>query len=73
MLLGKVLIVVALLFIVFSLFRGLVSLVKGNGDPKQTVNALTWRIGLSLLLIIGLMIAIKLGYIEPHGVNPNIK
>ncbi len=72
MLFTKILIVVALLIIVFSLFRGLVSLVKGNGNAKQTVNALTWRIGLSILLIIGLMVAIKLGYIQPHGVNPNI-
>ena len=73
MLIGKILIVLLLFIIVFSLFRGLLHLVKGQGNPKKTVNSLTWRIGLSILLIVSIMIAIKLGYIEPHGVNPNIK
>ena len=73
MLIGKILIVLLLFIIVFSLFRGLLYLVKGQGNPKKTVNSLTWRIGLSVALIVGIMIAIKLGYIEPHGINPNIK
>lgn len=69
--LAKILIVVALLAIVFSLFRSLFFLVTGQGNPKKTVNALTWRISLSLLLIIAIVIAAQLGYVEPHGINPN--
>ena len=67
----KIVIVIALFTIIFSLFRGLYFLVKGQGNPKKTVNALTWRISLSLLLIVAIIIAAQLGYVEPHGINPN--
>lgn len=69
--LAKILIVIALFAIIFSLFRGLLFLVRGQGNPKKTVNALTWRISLSVLLIIAIVIAAQLGYVEPHGINPN--
>lgn len=71
MLLAKIAIVIMLFVIVFVLFRGLYFLVKGQGNPKKTVNSLTWRIGLSLLLIGLLIVAIQLGIIQPHGINPN--
>lgn len=69
--LAKILIVIALFAIIFSLFRGLLFLVRGQGNPKKTVRALTWRISLSVLLIVAIIIAAQLGYVEPHGINPN--
>jgi branched-subunit amino acid transport protein AzlD len=66
----KVIIVLALFAIIFALFRGLYYMVKDQGKTKRTVNSLTWRIALSVLLIIGLIIAIATGVVEPHGVQP---
>ncbi len=57
MLLVKLLIVVLLLAIVVSLFSGLFFLVKDDGSKKRTVKALTFRIGLSVLAIIVIVIA----------------
>lgn len=71
--LPKIIIVLVLFTIVFALLRGLFFLVKGQGNPKKTVNSLTWRIGLSVILIGAIVVAIQLGYIEPHGINPNVK
>lgn len=67
--LAKAFIIAALFAIIFVLFRGLYFLVKDQGNPKQTVKSLTWRIGLSVLLIILIMVAIKLGIVTPHGIN----
>jgi formate hydrogenlyase subunit 3/multisubunit Na+/H+ antiporter MnhD subunit len=66
----KVIIVLALLAILFALFRGLYYMVKDQGKTKRTVNSLTWRIALSVLLIVGLIIGVATGVIEPHGVQP---
>ncbi|MET1256709.1 twin transmembrane helix small protein [Aliikangiella maris] len=62
----KILIVIALLAIVFSLFRSLYFLTTEK-DSKKTVNNLTWRIGLSIALFILLIVGIYTGAIEPHG------
>ena len=57
MLLVKVLIVVLLLAVIISLFSGLFFLVKDDGSKRRTVNALTWRIGLSIVAILIIIIA----------------
>ena len=57
MLLVKVLIIVLLLAIVASLFSGLFFLVKDDGSKKRTVKALTWRISLSIVALIIIVIA----------------
>jgi hypothetical protein len=66
----KFLIVATLAAIVASLGTGLFHLVKDEGKSKRMVNALTVRIGLSVLLFILLFIAWKGGLIQPHGVAP---
>ena len=66
----KVFILLTLLAIIFVLFRGLYFMVKGHGNPRKTANSLTWRIGLSLALIILLIVALTNGFIVPHGVQP---
>ena len=42
-----------------------------KGESKRTVNALTRRVALSIALIIGVVIAAKMGWIEFHGVGRN--
>lgn len=64
-------IVLLLLAIIISLFTGFYFLMKDEGDSKRTVNALSWRVGLQLLLIVVLVVAFLMGKIRPHGVFPN--
>ena len=45
-------------------------MVKDQGKTKRTVNSLTWRIALSVILIIALITAVATGVIQPHGVQP---
>jgi len=64
----KIVILFFCLFILFSLGSALVYLVRDKGQSDRVVKALTWRIGLSLLLFVLLFIAFALGWITPHGV-----
>jgi len=66
----KVAIVILLLIIVASLFRGLFFLVQDQGKTCRTVNALTVRVVASGLLILLLFIGLKTGALHPHGVDP---
>ena len=67
--LKTLLIVAFLIAIVWNLGAGLYYMLTDKGESKRTVNALTKRIGLSVLLI-GLVCAgIATGYIQPHGVH----
>lgn len=68
----KVLIGVAMLAILFSLFRSLYFLATEKSDSKKTVNNLSWRIGLSIGLFVLIVAGILLGWIEPHGL-PTLK
>ena len=68
MLFVKFIVILLLIFIMISLFSGLFFLVKDKGQTRRTVNALTVRIGLSLLAIAVIIIAALLGVIE---LNPS--
>lgn len=61
--LGKILIVLMLLFIIASLFSALFYLIKDKGQGDRTAKALTLRISLSIGLFILLLISFKLGLI----------
>ena len=63
----KILIIVFLIIILYSLGSALVFLVKDHGEGDRTVNRLTWRIGLSLVLFLFLWGAYQLGWIEPNN------
>lgn len=58
-----------LLLILWNLGAGLYYLLVDKGTSKRTVNALTRRIALSVTLIVLVIIAIKLGWIVPHGIG----
>lgn len=64
----KILIIIIMIFILYSLGSGLYFLIRDQGKQSRTVKALTWRIGLSLFLFILLLIAFALGIIAPHGI-----
>ncbi len=68
MLFVKFIVILLLIFIMISLFSGLYFLVKDKGQTRRTVNALTVRIGLSLVAIAVIVIAAWLGLIE---LNPS--
>ncbi|MEO8308081.1 MAG: twin transmembrane helix small protein [Pseudomonadota bacterium] len=67
--LAKLLIVAALVAIIFSLGSALFQLSRGKGDSRKMLRALTWRVGLSVALFVILLIAWRMGYIRPHGLQ----
>lgn len=68
--LSKVLIIGAFLVILYTLASSFYFLVKDSGEGERTVRRLSWRVGLSLGMVILLWIAFQAGWIEPQGVNP---
>lgn len=65
----KIVVILALVAILFSLGKALFHLSSGKGDPGKTVRALTWRIGLSVALLLLILFAAQQGWIQPHGVG----
>ena len=66
----KTLLVVAfLLVILWNLGTALYYLLVDRGQSKRTVNALTRRIGFSVLLILLIVVGIWTGVIQPHGIG----
>lgn len=65
----KILVIIVLGAIVFSLGSALFHLSSGKGDSKKMARALTIRVGLSLVLFILLMLAWAGGLITPHGLS----
>ena len=66
----KVIIVVLLIVVLISLFIALRAMVSDRTAPNKMVKALTWRIGLSILIFALLYLGHYLGLIEPHGLIP---
>ncbi len=62
-------IVAFLLVILYNLGAGLYYMMVDKGTTDRTVRALTWRIGLSVLLILLLILGILTGVIHPHGIQ----
>lgn len=68
--LSKVIIILFLLAIAYTLFSSFFFLVKDKGEGKRAVNRLTWRVGLSLALFVLLYVFFRLGWIEPSSRGP---
>jgi len=62
----KILIIVFILIILYSLGSALIFLVRDHGEGDRTVKRLTWRIGLSLVLFLFLWAAHQMGWIQPN-------
>lgn len=68
--LTKILIVFVLLLIIGSLAVALRYLLFAGGERStRTVKALTWRIGLSIVLFFLLLLGYQAGVLQPHGLN----
>ena len=66
----KTLLIVAfLILIVWNLGAGLYYMLVDKGHSKRSVNALTRRIALSVALFVIVVLAMKFGWIQPHGIG----
>lgn len=63
----KILILTILAAILISLFSGAIFLAKDDSDSKRMLTSLTFRISLSLLLVVVLVVGFMTGQIQPHG------
>ena len=68
----KTLLVIAFLIaIIWNLGAGLYYMLVDKGESRRTVNALTRRIVLSIALILAVVFAAWMGWIDFHGVGSN--
>lgn len=66
----KTLVIVGFLAVIlYNLGAGLYYMLTDAGTSKRTVNALTRRIALSVVLILLVVAGIASGIIEPHGIH----
>ncbi len=66
----KTLVVIAFLIVIlWNLGAGLYYMLVDKGRTTRTVRSLTWRIGLSVALILLVVIGIATGVVEPHGIQ----
>ena len=63
----RIIILVALAGILISLGSALFYLVRDKGSTNRTVNALTVRISISVLLILFILLAYWMGWIQPRS------
>lgn len=65
----KLLIIAFLILILWNLGAGLYYMMVDKGQTNRTVKSLTWRIGLSVALILLVVAGILTGVIKPHGIG----
>jgi succinate dehydrogenase/fumarate reductase cytochrome b subunit len=65
----KLLIIAFLILILWNLGAGLYYMMVDKGKTNRTVKSLTWRIGLSVALILLVIAGIFTGVIKPHGIQ----
>ncbi len=65
----KILVGIAFILIIGSLASALVFLMRDKGRSNRTVHALALRVGLSILLFVLILVAHRLGWIQPTGIN----
>jgi uncharacterized membrane protein len=65
----KLIVIALFLAVVYNLGAAAYYLKNDQGKTGRTVRSLTWRIGLSVLLIVLVAVALKTGMIESHGIR----
>ena len=63
----RIVIVIALIGILFSLGSALFYLMRDKGTTNRTVNALTVRVGVSIALFLFILFSYWMGWIEPRS------
>jgi hypothetical protein len=64
----KILVAIAFILIIGSLASALVFLMRDKGRSNRTVQALALRVGFSILLFVLILLANRLGWIQPTGI-----
>ena len=72
-LLFKIVVVLMLIIILGALSSGMFFLVRDKGTTNRTVQSLTVRIALSIVLFVLLLIGFATGLIKPHGITPPVE
>ncbi len=62
-------VLVAFILILGSLASALAFMMKDKGKSDRTVHALAFRVGFSIALFVLILVAYKLGWIEPSGIH----
>ena len=65
--LSKAIVVIFLLFILYSLGSSFYLMVKDKGTGDRVLNRLGWRIGLSIFLLLLFYVMVQMGWIELSG------
>jgi len=65
----SLLIITVFLVILYNLGAGLYYMMSDKGTTNRTVNALTRRIAISVALVLLIVFAAWMGWIEPHGIR----
>ncbi len=65
----KILVAIAFILILGSLASALFFLMRDKGKSNRTVRALATRVGLSITLFALVLLAWRLGYIQPTGIR----
>jgi hypothetical protein len=65
----KIIVAIAFILILGSLGSALFFLMKDKGKSNRTVKALAMRVGFSIALFILLLVAYRLGLIQPTGIR----
>ncbi len=60
-----IVLIVLFLIVVATLFQALFFLARDKGESKRTMKALTWRIGLSILLLVLILVLWATGLLKP--------
>lgn len=66
--LQKLVIIAFLIIILWNLGAGLYYMMVDKGTTNRTVKSLSWRIGISVVLILLVALGIYTGVIKPHGI-----
>ncbi|MFT3805784.1 twin transmembrane helix small protein [Arenimonas sp.] len=66
--LQKLVIIAFLIVILWNLGAGLYYMMVDKGTTNRTVKSLSWRIGISVALILLVALGIYTGVIKPHGI-----
>jgi len=65
----KTIIVILLILIVISLGQALYHMMRKDNNPDGVVNSLTWRISLSVLLFLLIIVGSYMGWVTPHALT----
>ncbi|RBA25018.1 twin transmembrane helix small protein [Herminiimonas fonticola] len=65
----KIFVAIAFILILGSLGSALFFLMKDKGKSDRTIKALAMRVGFSITLFLLVLLAYRLGYIQPTGIR----